>query len=499
MVVGQDGEVPWMPEPFEGPPTGSVAAGAHAPRTGATTLGGDIAQFGTAVFLSVVLGVVQLFVVPRRLDLVTYGQYRLFLVFVGYLGVVHLGIVDGAFVRWAGRAPAVVREEWRRVASWLLAMHGTVLLAALFAAAATSRPLPRTYLVAFAAGALSMNGAVFTGFVLQSLRDFRGAGAVAILPPATFVISVLVLPDRPLAAVLAAWVASYGLAAIAGAMRVLQVLARATADSAPPAARTPLTFASMLRVGIPVLGATLAAGVSQFGDRIVVGLAVPITSFALYGFASSAMVAAIAATNVLSRVALSHAAWRTGARRASFFGGMYDVIGASFGIAIASVPLFEHVVARVLPVYADALPIVRALVAGSLFWMAMRVVLVGILQTYGFVRTQFALELAGAALVAIAVVGSLAAHAPLWGIATAAASAAAVTWSLGVVFVGRVVPDARRLGSMRFAATGAAQFFALAVSLAMPAGWLWQSVVYVALASLPTGLAARRALAHMRQ
>jgi hypothetical protein len=57
-------------------------------------------RFGFALVLASALSVVQLFVIPRRLDLVEYGQYRFFLVYASYLGVLHFGLVDGAFVRW---------------------------------------------------------------------------------------------------------------------------------------------------------------------------------------------------------------------------------------------------------------------------------------------------------------------------------------------------------------------------------------------------------------
>ena len=73
-------------------------------------------------------GAVQVFLIPRRLDVLTYGHYRLFLAYVTYLGLLQFGLVDGAFVRWAGRPRGLIRREWPRVAGWLLAMNGAVVL-----------------------------------------------------------------------------------------------------------------------------------------------------------------------------------------------------------------------------------------------------------------------------------------------------------------------------------------------------------------------------------
>jgi hypothetical protein len=80
----------------------------------AGTVGRDIVRYGTAIFLTVALGVVQLFVIPRRVDMATYGAYRLFLVYAAYVGILHFGLADGAFLRWAGRPAGVIRANGPR-------------------------------------------------------------------------------------------------------------------------------------------------------------------------------------------------------------------------------------------------------------------------------------------------------------------------------------------------------------------------------------------------
>ena len=67
-------------------------------------------------------------------------------------------------------------------------------------------------------------------------------------------------------------------------------------------------------------------------------------------------------------------------------------------MALLGVPLFEHLVAATLPAYAEALPIVRALAVGAAFWVAIHVVLVGTLQSFGHVRRQLMVELIGLAV-----------------------------------------------------------------------------------------------------
>ena len=87
-----------------------------------STLGGDILRYGAAIALALGFSVVQVFVIPRRMSVETYGEYRVFLLYIGYLGLLHFGLVDGAFLRWVGRPIPLIRDEWprvfRRVLAW---------------------------------------------------------------------------------------------------------------------------------------------------------------------------------------------------------------------------------------------------------------------------------------------------------------------------------------------------------------------------------------------
>ncbi len=448
-------------------------------------LAGDIGRFGIATVLAATFGAAQVFIIPRKLDVTTYGQYRLFLLYVGYLGVLHFGLADGAFLRWAGRPRTQIGSEWRTVVRWLLAIDGS-LVAIAAAIGFALEPLSRTYLVALASAGLCLNVTTLAGYALQAGGDFRQASRVAVLAPGLFVVAMVALPLHSLGAVVAGYVGAYAVAATIGSLIVARI-DRVTATAEMPAFRT------VWRSGLAVLGANLAAGISQFADRILVSLLVPITSFAMYGFASSVMVAASAASQALSRVALSHAAWRTGAARAKFMLRFYALIAAGFGVALSGVFLFEQSVARWLPAYVPALPIVRALAIGAPFWVAIHVVLVGTLQSHGMVRRQLALELSGLSCV-VAICGALLAmHATLWGVAAGATIAAVMTWSVGTAFVGRVIESFRDRATLRFVSIVGMQSAALLLANSLERGWIARTILYIALAAVPTWTAAKEA------
>jgi O-antigen/teichoic acid export membrane protein len=463
-------------------------------RDRAPRFGTDVLHFGSAVLLVLVLNIVQVFIVPRRLSVEAYGEYRVFLLYVGYLGVLHLGVVDGAFLRWVGRPLSLIRREWPIVLRRLLLLQ-LPLVAVAAVAYAFASGLTRVYVIAFATCAAAANLTAFASFTLQAAGDFRGAGRVTALPPGLFAIAIVSLPIASLRGMLAAYIGTYALAAAAGLGRLSAVTTRASSDE-PPRGVEPLSFRTFMITGLPVLGAGLATGLSQYADRILVSLAVPVATFAFYGFAGSTMALSGAARQTLSRVALAHAARRTGAERAAFLDGVYDLIAAGFGVALFAEPLFELIVGRVLPRYAIALPIVRALIVGALFWVATTVVVLSILQTYGNVRRQFAVSILGAALAAAGAAIALSFHAPLWGVAASASAGTVLTWIVGVVLTHRVVPDSHPSSAVRFFAMTAVQSGALAVAHASASGVVSRTVIYALIAVVPTLMAGRAARAH---
>ncbi len=456
---------------------------------GADAPGRDVVRFGVAVGFAAVFSSVQLFVIPRRVDMATYGHYRLFLVYVTYLGLLHVGLADGSFLRWAGLRAEAIRREWRVVGRWLLAMQAVVLALALVAALFIGQPLTRVYVIALATTALCTNAATLAAFALQAAGDFRSAGRVAFIVPGLFVVLVLLIPATSLTALLGMYVASCAASALYGTISVRRMAPPNTDDGAlaSPA------FGTLVQRGIPVLMANIAAGLSQSADRILLSFNAPITSFALYGFASTISVAATTATYALSRVALSHAARKSSEERAPFLFGFLHVIAFAYGALLLAEPLFEQLVAGILPAYARALPIVRALTLGVPFWVATHVVLVGTLQSYGFVRRQLVVELCGVVAVVALCTAALSRHAPMWMVAVAATVAAATTFAIGALVVRFAVSAARGEGAFRFVLIVSAQGAALLVALNSAETWSARAGVYLVLALVPTLVAASRA------
>jgi len=82
-----------------------------SPFQSATNFFADVGIFGVANLISLLSGIVQTFIVPKYLPVEDYGYWRLFLLYAGYVGFLHLGFVDGIFIGWLGKKTGEVEQE----------------------------------------------------------------------------------------------------------------------------------------------------------------------------------------------------------------------------------------------------------------------------------------------------------------------------------------------------------------------------------------------------
>ena len=71
----------------------------------------DVATVGSGTLLAAVFSTLQVFLIPRLISVEDYGYLRLFVLYAGYVGFLHLGFSDGALLRWAGRPLGEFRHE----------------------------------------------------------------------------------------------------------------------------------------------------------------------------------------------------------------------------------------------------------------------------------------------------------------------------------------------------------------------------------------------------
>jgi len=114
----------------------------------------------------------------------SYGYYRLFLLYGGSAGVLHLGLLDSALIRWAARPEQRMKNEVADTLAFLLVQHAGVLIPATGVLARLFHRQPWFFLViALALYAVVFNVSAFGQFALQAEKLFGLLSGVTVLTP----------------------------------------------------------------------------------------------------------------------------------------------------------------------------------------------------------------------------------------------------------------------------------------------------------------------------
>lgn len=95
----------------------------------------DLRRFGTDVLVYsggnaflLVLGFIQLLIIPKYLSVEDFGYWQLFMLYASYVGILHLGFIDGIHVRWAGKELNQVGGEIKTAFRFLLLQQLIVII-----------------------------------------------------------------------------------------------------------------------------------------------------------------------------------------------------------------------------------------------------------------------------------------------------------------------------------------------------------------------------------
>ena len=115
--------------------TGAAQLAAPLPSIEATGSVFDLRRFGSDVLvyaigqgLVLLFGFIQTLIIPKYLSLEGYGYWQLFTLYASYVGILHLGFIDGVLVRWAGKYLVQVGGEIKSAFRFLLTEQIIVIL-----------------------------------------------------------------------------------------------------------------------------------------------------------------------------------------------------------------------------------------------------------------------------------------------------------------------------------------------------------------------------------
>ncbi len=313
---------------------------------------------GTTV-IYLVLTAASTFIIPRLFTVEAFGTYRLFLLYAGFVGILHLGSLDGALTRWA-HDPTLISFELgtatRLVVLLSVALAATAGLVARLAVGRQYTPVI-LFLIAFAV--VANLGTVFQ-FALQARRRFDVLSALNAINPALLLAGIVIaaglqLHDNPapLICFLSSAIITTGIS-----------WRFATSHSPVSSISAQLFFATNTRIGLFVLLSNFSTNLMLAIDRFVVSFRFSLRDFAMYSFAASVLYSVNTIVLSAGRVFFPHVAGFDGdklilSRVAGRLVLTTWMVGLIFFFPAALL------VRGLLPQYVSSIPIIRILLLAA--------------------------------------------------------------------------------------------------------------------------------------
>jgi len=313
------------------------------------------------------------FVLPRFLSVDDYGYYRLFLLYGGFAGILHLGFLDGLLLRWAARPLPRLRNELSSSLTFLGLQH-VILLTPLIAAAALFLPRPFLGLtLAIAAYAVLWNWATLGQCALQALKLFPYLSFFIILGPfllLTAAIGLHAVHRLDLQTLIVVCLLSNFVAAAS-----LWLFVRRRVPRGPQSLRKIWgKGAAYIGLGWSVVCANLLATVALSLDRLVLSKVSPIHEFAIYSFAANTLALTYNMILSVARVLFPYLSdgIPTDLRIRAYFTGE-RILFLIWAGGLATFFPIAWLIPRWLPQYVQSLPLIRILMLATGFTASIHV------------------------------------------------------------------------------------------------------------------------------
>ena len=387
----------------------------------------------TSSLVSACCGVAITFTLPKLLSVDDFGAWRTFLLYAGYAGLVHFGLIDGALLMWSrkGAGNALSLLEPRQLlgpALKFIFLEHLLLIAA--ASASVWMPVPPrlpVLLVALAVYALLFNAVGLLQVYLQTGLRFKGVAFGMSAPSALFVLlmGVVALTRVTVERILVAYLLGWGITLI-----TLLIVGRQQPTGFEPAERRPTPEGwirpsawqmgmTSIAIGWPIVLANTAFGLMQSADRVTVNLTRPLHDFAIYSLSQSTIYVPITMLAAVSRVTFSWFARAIESGRGMLYRSSTRLLTLLWALLLPYYFAVESVVHRFLPKYVPGLPAGLILLLSVLFLSLVQIVQSNTFNLHGRQRQFF-----GGSLVAVVV-----AFVTAWVGSEKIGSLSAVAWS----------------------------------------------------------------------
>ena len=359
----------------------------------------DLATVSVGTLLATILGILQVFIIPRIVTVETFGYWRLFLLYNSFAGLLHLGFADGALLRWAGREFYDIRPE---VPSSLkfLGCQQLAILPCLGLIVITALPLRlRAVGVGLLVFAAVFNVTALLQYSLQAARQFKLVAVASTLPMGVFVLLAVLwtrVATPNVSILIALFIVGWSCVLIVYWIRIRPFSHKESVSASVIGRR-------LLALGWPIALSNTVYGLIQTVDRLAVSSIFSINEFAQYSFAASALFIPITAITAGSQVFFPHiAAVEEGNRTKAYSSGSLLLVIA-WGLSLPYYFILQIFVRNFLPKYEPGLPAAMVLMFSVLFLGGIQILQGSFFNIYGlqrsFLKSSIAALLVGLCLV----------------------------------------------------------------------------------------------------
>jgi O-antigen/teichoic acid export membrane protein len=452
----------------------------------------DVLIFSVGQGILILFGFIQGLIVPKYLSVESYGYLQLFMLYSSYVGILHLGFIDGAFVRWAGKELTQIGSELK-VASKFLILELAVVITplSLLCYFLLKPPFQGIALMVLAFAFVAILGVLFT-CAAQAARKFKlltaanvGKGLVSFTLIIVFfvarkldyqyVIFALLASQLFITFALVFWFRRY----LGGKMK------------SPPSLWA--YGKENIGIGIFVLLGNFVIALFLTIDRLMVSSFFSIDQFAIYALAITVVMVAYTFVAAVPQVFFPYLSAAAHELRVRAYQLGKPTLILAWGIILAIFFPVAWLLLFYLPQYIASLPLIQILLCTVAFGSLIQILHVSYYMAYRKQRQYFLCGIAALAVLAILVFSAIKIWGTLESVAIATLISFGVWYIINELSLKSVVGETNR-GILKSLGIICCYMGAFWVSSLVTDRLVMQLVIYICLFALLTWLFSRHTI-----
>ncbi len=351
-----------------------------------------IYSFGQGTIL--LLGFIQILIIPKYLSVEHYGYWQLFMLYAEYVGIFHLGFIDGILVRWAGKETEQIGNEINMAVKFLI-LELVVIITPL-ASVLYFLTTPPSQVIALMLLAHAFLSGLFMFFIFtsQATRQFKLVTVVEVGRTATFIlfiVALFVFDWLDYRSVIVFFLVSFLFPLFAFAFRFRKYLR---------GSKTPLRFLwaygkNNISIGVFVLLGSFVLMLFLTIDRLMVSAFFNVEQFAIYAFAIVGSTIIYAFVRAISQVFFPNLSAMSNEIKIQTYQVGKPIIILSWALILILYFPISGVVEHYLPDYTESLPIMQILLCTVGFGSLIRILHANYYKVYRMQRRYFFWAVAG--------------------------------------------------------------------------------------------------------